>query len=287
MKCLIALLLVFAGAGWAETPAAWTPELSMQVQSVGNVVPSPDGRLVVWTQTRAVMETEKSEMVTQIFLADAGASRRIQLTSHEKGASSPSFSPDSRYVYFLSDRSGKRNVWRIPVDGGEGEMLTDWKGALGTYDVSPDGKWVAFTGRLPDDGDEKAKKEKRDFRVVDQDPKNHGLWVIPAEAGPGGKREARKVFDARYHITGFDWAPDSRNIAFAYQTAPEADFWTSADVSEVEVESGKVRAVAATPAAEGNPAYSPDGRYIAYTTTSNPPRWAGDARTGVRLRRAS
>jgi dipeptidyl aminopeptidase/acylaminoacyl peptidase len=163
MKHATLLLFVSFGAGWAQTPTSWTPELSMQVKTVGNVVPSPDGRLVAYTQTRAVIQTEKSEMVTQIFLAKADGAHRFQLTRGGKSAGSPSFSPDGRYLYFLSDRSGKRNIYRIAVDGGEAEMLTDWKGAIGSYEVSPDGKWIAFTGRKPSEDQEKAKKEKRDF----------------------------------------------------------------------------------------------------------------------------
>ncbi len=278
MKHAISVLLLLSAVCLAQAPTAWTPELSMQVQTVGAVIPSPDGRLVAWTQTRAVMEPERSEMATQIFLAAADGSRRYQLTRGEKGAIAPAFSPDGRFVYFLSDRSGKQNVWRIAVDGGEGEMLTSWKGAIGTYEVSPDGKWVAFTGRKPDDDEEKGKKEKRDFRVVDQNPKSHSLWVVPAEADAQGKREVRQLFEAPYHIIAFDWSPDSRSIAFQHVAAPEADHWPTADISEAEVESGKTKPLAATKAAETNPLYSPDGRYVAYTATSAPPRWAGDGR---------
>lgn len=281
MRRATVLLLFFACAGLAQAPSSWTPELQMEVQSVGDVVPSRDGTLVAYTQTRAVVETEKSEMATQVFLAKADGSRRVQLTRGEKSADSPSFSPDGRYVYFQSERSGKPNLWRIPVDGGEAEMLTDWKGEIGSYLVSPDGKWVAFTGRKPEEDEEKAEKEKRDFRVVDEKPKNHSLWVIPAEPDDKGKREARNVFEATYHITSFDWSPDSRSIAFTHQPMPKADYWTKSDISEVAVESGTVKALAASGAAESDPHYSPDGRHLAYTVTSDPPRWAGDERIAL------
>ena len=56
----------------------------------------------------------------------------------------PQFSPDGRWVLFASERSGKRNLYRIAVDGGESEALTDWKGVLGIYEVSPNGRWIAF-----------------------------------------------------------------------------------------------------------------------------------------------
>ena len=161
------ILLVLSGVlAWPQAPASWTPELAMQVQTVASVVPSPDGKRVAWTQSQAAMTGEQSEWISQIYLAGADGAGRIQLTRHEKGAQSPLFSPDGRFLYFSSPRSGKNNLWRIPADGGEAEMLTDWKGTLGRFAVSPCGKWVAFTGVEESADDEKAKKEKRDFRVV-------------------------------------------------------------------------------------------------------------------------
>lgn len=250
----------------------------MQVKSVGSVVPSPDGSLVAYTQTRAVMEEEKSERLTHIFLARADGSERFQLTQGEKSATSPSFSPDGRYVYFKSERAGKPNLFRIPVDGGEAEQLTDWKGAIGGHRVSPDGKWVSFTARAESKEEQKLKKQKRDFEVVDQKPKNHGLWLIPAEAGEDGKREPKELVKESYHITAFDWSPDARFIAFAHQPRPLADDWTKSDIAEVEVENGEVRELASSAAAEADPFYSPDGRRLAFERSSDPPRWADDVR---------
>ncbi len=273
---LFAILL--ASSAWAQAPTGWTPEFSMQVRSVGDVVPSPDGQLVAYTQTRAVAETEKSEMDTQIFLAHADGSHRAQLTRGEKSASSPSFSPDGRFIYFSSERSGKPNLWRIPVDAGEAEMITDWKGEIGLYRVSPDGKWLAFAGAEPPPDEEKQKKEKRDFRVIDENPKNHGLWVIPAEPDIHGKRTARKIGNIGAHVHDLDWSPDSLYIAFAHQPTPDADDWTRSDISEITVETGAVRPVAVTAAAEASPRYSPDGRYLVFLRTANPPRWASAER---------
>jgi len=271
--------ILFAAAVCAQTstdsePTRWTPELSMQVQPVGNVIPSPDGKLVAYAQSRAVMAPEKSEIDTQIFLAAADGSHRMQLTRGEKSANAPEFSPDSRYIYFSSERSGKPNLWRIPVDGGEAEMLTDWKGEIGAFHVSPDGKWVAFAGMSPRADEEKAKKEKRDFRVIDENPKNFSLWLITAEANSEGQRPVRH-FDTPGHVTDFDWSPNSRAVAFSHVPTPVANDIIKADISEVDIESGKVRDIAATGAAERNVHYSPDGRYLAYVRSTNPANWAG------------
>jgi dipeptidyl aminopeptidase/acylaminoacyl peptidase len=269
---LFAILL--AAAAWAQAPTAWTPELSLQVRPVGDVVPSPDGTLVAYTQSRAVIEAEKSEVDTQVFLARADGSYHVQLTRGEKSAAAPSFSPDGRYVYFSSERSGKPNLWRISIDGGEAEMLTDWKGEIGAYHVSPDGKWVAFTAMEARPAEEQDKKDKRDFRVVDENPKNHSLWIVLAEPDSQGERPVRKVCEIAGHVQDFDWSPDSRSIAFAHTPTPNADDWTKSDISEVSVQNGTVRPIVATAAAETSPRYSPDGRYLAFVRSTDPAHWA-------------
>jgi len=250
----------------------------MQVQSVGPVIPSPDGKLVAYAQTRAVMEPETSQLRTHIFLARADGSDRFQLTQGDKGATSPSFSPDGRYVYFLSKRTGKSNLFRIPVDGGEAERLSDWKGSIGDYMVSPDGKWIAFSARKESKKKKEAKKEKRDWTVVDRDPKNLSLWLIPAEEDEDGKREPKQLVKESYHITGFDWSPDSRFLAFSHQPRAKANAFVKSDIAEVAVETGEVKDLAATPASEDSPRYSPDGRYLAFRRSTVPVRWADDVR---------
>lgn len=239
----------------------------MQVQRVGDVAPSPDGKRALWTQTRLVMETDKSEPLTQIFFTRPDGTR-VQLTRGDKSAQAPAFSPDGRFVFFTSDRNGKKNLYRIPVDGGEAEMLTDWKGTLGAYHVSPDGKWVAFTGAEADPDEEKAKKEKRDFHVVDEKPRNLTLWVIPVDADAHGKRPHRKLVNAGYHIGSFDWSRDNRWIAFDHTPTPDAEEARKSDVGEVEVESAKVKEIAQTESNERQPRYSPDGRYLAYVKSA-------------------
>src|SRR5260370_20200218 len=117
-------------AAVAQSPTSWTPEYSLQVQNVSAVVPSPDGQVVAYTQSKPKVDGEHSEQISQIFIARSDGSRRLQLTRYEKGASSPAFAPDGRYVYFTSERSGKMNVFRILIEGGEAEMVTDFKGAV-------------------------------------------------------------------------------------------------------------------------------------------------------------
>ncbi|MGI8742519.1 MAG: S9 family peptidase [Bryobacteraceae bacterium] len=273
---VVSSLAVFSVVLRPDVPRFWTPEFSMQVQTIGAVVPSPDGEWVAYTQSKPIIEGERSETVSQVYLARSDGSRRFQLTRGEHGSSAPAFSKDGRYVYFTSDRSGKSNVYRILAEGGEAEKLTDFKGSLGEYRVSPDGKSVAFVGHEPSPDAEKAAKEKRDFKVVDQELENFALYVIPAEADAKSKRLQKKVFEAKYHIANFDWSPDNRSIAFEHWPGPLADNWTRADIAEVDVTTGALKELASTKAAEAGPHYSPDGRYLAFEKSTEPARWPGE-----------
>ena len=257
----------------------WTPELALKVKTISNVAVSPDGQQVAFQVATAFTEGERSEWVSQIFVANADGSRAFQLTRGEKSSSQPVWSPDGRWVGFISARSGKANVWRAPVFGGEAEQLTDEKGGVSDFRWSPDGSSIAFAMTDPaTEAEEKAQKEKNDAIVVDENPKQARLYVAPVEPDSTGKRSARKLTTGDYSVNEFDWSPDGKTIVFSHTPTTKADDWTRSDVSAVDVASGKEQSLAATRAAETSPRYSPDGKWIALTIGDDPPTWGFTAR---------
>ena len=276
----ILLILACCTPAFGAGVETWSPEMSMHVETIDKVVPSPDGEWVAYTRTRAVMAKEKSEMVTQIHVARCDGSRRFQLTAGEKSATSPTFSPDSEYVYFLSRRSGELNIWRISIEGGEAQSITNWEGSIGSHQVSPDGKWIAFLGRKKDVELERAKLEKRDFHVVDEKPQRHYLWVIPA-APEVKDREPKRVLEREIHVADFDWSPDSSRILFEHWPRPDPDYWLQSDISELDVENRNVRPIAVNEVSERSPKYSPDGKKMAYVRSSHVKNWAREGRLVV------
>ena len=247
----------------------------MQFKTVSRVAPSPDGSKVVWTQSQSVMDAEQSETLTHIFLANADGAHRLQLTRGEKSATSPSFAPDGKSVYFMSARSGKNNVYRIAIAGGEAEMLTDFKGPLGAYQVSPDGKMVAFTGYEPPPMKRKIKRKSATIAWWMRTRRIHRCTLF-REAPADEKGSTRKLTDGKRHVTEFSWSPDSSKIAFSHWAAPGADNWTQSAIAEIEVSSGTVKAIAPTHAFGGSrPAYSPDGRYLAFRKIADGPSALG------------
>ncbi len=251
----------------------------MMFRGVAAVTPSPDGTMAVWVESRNVMEPERSDVVSQIWAARTDGSKRMHLTRGEGNSTSPEFSPDGRFVYFLSTRTAKAQLYRIAIAGGEAEAITEFKGSLASYDLSSDGKQIAILGVESDPDDEKRTKEKRDWRVVDAPTSNNSLYVIPAEANSDGKRAPKRFSDGKFHVSAATWSPDGKTIAIEHAPSPLAnDTITKSNISEVNLDSGTIKAVAATPAIRTGATYSPDGKYLAYQKASAPFRWAGERR---------
>ena len=271
----LALVLAASAASLSARDDRWTAETMMQVRRVSAVTPSPDGSRVAFVVGEAVMDGEKSEWLSHVHLAAADGSGSRQLTRGEKSATSPKWSSDGKWIAFLSSRSGKANVWRISPEGGEAEMITDVKHGVSAFDWSPDGTSLALVmrdGKTEDE--EKAAKEKRDWRTIDEDVKRSRLYVAPVEKDADGTRAPRLLTPGDLSVGDFDWAPDGRAIVFEHQPTPQVDYWPKGDISIVTVADAAVKPLSATPAAEAEPSYSPDGQWIAFTKSAEPTRWA-------------
>ncbi|MFH1069518.1 MAG: S9 family peptidase [Candidatus Glassbacteria bacterium] len=252
----------------------------MKVRSLGNVAISPDGKKVLFTVTEAVMTEEKSEFLTQIYQANADGSGASQFTRGDKSSSSPAWSPDGWYIAFISGRSGKDNLWIIPTIGGEALQLTDVKTGVSAFKWSPDGKMIAFVRQDEKTADqEKKEKDRDDARLVDGNLRMNHLWVVEVKYENSNPPEPRRLTGGAYSVSpayagGVDWSPDGKVIAFSHAPSPVADDWIRADISLVEVATAEVREFLHSTAAELSPLYSPDGQWLAFMKTDDPPTWA-------------
>ena len=184
-----------------ETPQSWTPEQMMKVQRIAAVRPSPDGRQAAFVVTEAVMAPDKSEYVNHIHLATISAGNEIisrQITFGEKSATLPVFSPDGKRLAFLSNRSGKNQIYVLNLSGGEGEPITDMKADIALLAWAPDGKSIAFL--MPDpkpEDDEKKTKGKDDSRFFEEQILHVRLYTVQLEkdknANYNTKRETKKL----------------------------------------------------------------------------------------------
>lgn len=263
----------------------WSPTQMMQVKKISGVQVSPDGKQVVYAVKHAVMEDGKSEYLSHIYLANADGTGTVQLTSGDKSCDAPQWSPDGQQIAFLSRKTGKRNLWVMSPSGKGMAPITDMKSDVTSFKWSPDSQTIAYTAKdAPTAAEEKAKKDKNDARVVDENFKMSRLHVVPAATAAQTMGQVLTTGD--YNVpasgrAGYDWSPDAKTIVFTHTKTPLADDWPSADLSFVEVATQKVRPFMATGAAEFSPHYSPDGKWIAFVSSDSPPKWAGAGRVYV------
>jgi Tol biopolymer transport system component len=198
-----------------DAPKGWTPELMIKFKRVGGTEISADGRWIAYTVSTPMMDGEKSEFLTHIWVVSADGMQNSQFTYGEKSCSNPSFSPDGKYLAFTSSRgtTAKNQIWLMRMSGGEAEQVTSGKSAVNAFAWSPDSRLIAYTMSDPEsEQEEKEKKEKRDMVVEDANWKYAHLFTIAVDKDAKGSRKTKRLTSGSLHVTSFDWSPDGKTI---------------------------------------------------------------------------
>ena len=258
-----------------------------KLRSVGDPQRSPDGKWVAYTVS--AIDVEKDKRDTDLWMASWDGAEQVRLTSGPDGESSPRWSPDGRYLSFLASRGTEEEkktgaqVWLLDRRGGEARKLTDIKGGVGEYAWSPNGKRLALVVSDPDPADEPEKMEgwkrktkppvvvdlyrfKRDRSGYLKTPASH-LWLFDVEAG-----KAEQLTKGSYDDGAPAWSPDGTHIAFIGDRGSDPDRTPNSDLYVIEAKAGaEPRRLTDFPGSDdGRPAWSPDGRQIAFFRGEEP-----------------
>ncbi len=269
----------------AEGPRPLKVDDIFALKSVADPQISPDGAWVSYTVRW--LDAKEDSADSDVYMVPFAGGAPLRLTSSPKPESHARFSPDGRYLAFLSGREGKKSqVWLLDRRGGEAVKLTDYKASVSDFAWSPDGKRLALVvGDVdPDEqADDKAGGDKEGAAKTPKPIVIHRLQFL--RDGEGFLRDLHEhlyVFDvaakASTQITSglFDdedpvWSPDGRWLAFASNRTADPDANENSDVFVVEAKAGQTpRAVTTAPTADREPVFSPDGKWIAYVAGGDP-----------------
>jgi dipeptidyl aminopeptidase/acylaminoacyl peptidase len=276
MRSVFALLLLAAPVFAQKQP--FDADTMLRIARISQPELSPNGRQVAFTvQTIDLQKNTKPQQI-YVVSVDGGVPRQITQDGTENER--PRWSPDSRQIFFVSNRGGTQQIWVMDADGTHARQVTHLATEASDPKLTADGKKLVFLSSVFPDcaGDEACNKRnlddeaqskvkariyttllyrhwnewqtKRRQHVMVTD--TEGLGLKDLTPGP------REIAD------DFSISPDSTELAFTTNADPEPATSTNFDIYAVPLEGGEPRKITTSPGADGAPLYSPDGKYLAF-----------------------
>lgn len=249
------------------------PEDLYELKSVADPQLSSKGSDLAYVETR-MLEEKNTYSSNLFYLNTSEKNTPVQWTYGDHKNHSPRWSADGSALAFVSDRSGKPQIYIMNITGGEARQLTQCINGASNPVWSPDGKKLAFNVSLKPDEEADAadKQEKKNEKPVplEIDKMKHksdaqGFWsgrysqvaVVDIETG---KVEQLTSGEHDYQLQS--WSPDGKSVAVTADLSEEKDFSFVSDVYLVNPDTKEIKKVTNGKGYFGSATWSPDGKYL-------------------------
>jgi dipeptidyl aminopeptidase/acylaminoacyl peptidase len=261
-----------------------------QIRDVGQPELSPDGQWVAYTVRTKMLKEDKNE--TRIWMVSTHGGEPLPMTAEGVSSGHPRWSPDGKFLAFTSSRNGgKSQVWLLNRLGGEAVRLTDIAQGVGDFEWSPDSTRLVLVLQDPKPEDAEAEKDKdkpapakpktQPPYVIDRlqfkedtvgylDNRRTHLYVFNVE-----KKTVTQITSGSFDDEQPAWSPDGKQLAFtSNRSMPDPDASRDTNIWVVAADNSDkgahVTQITTNPGADGQPAWSPDGKWITYVTQLDP-----------------
>jgi len=282
---LLTALGMAAPDAHAQAPAKRPVNVNdlFRLRTVRDAQIAPDGEWVAYVV--GTVDSARDRSNSDLYMVRWDGSRAVQLTFTSEGEGSPRWSPDGRYLSFVASRGTSRSggqIWLLDRAGGEAQKLTDLKSGVSGYEWSPDSKRIVIVAQDPDSaapavGDSARPRTAKPIVIDRYHFKQDGqgylgnrrshLYVFDVAA-----RKAEQITSGPYGENNASWSPDGRFIAFVSERAADPDRVNDPNVYVMEARVGAEPRQLTTWSGPdgGRPAWSPDGKWLAYLQGSEP-----------------
>jgi dipeptidyl aminopeptidase/acylaminoacyl peptidase len=289
LRFAIGLLLASLAFAQPTTRRLITVDDMHRFHDVRDVQISPDGKWVAYTVNSVDVAADKSD--TDVWMASWDGTQQLRLTSSPESENAPRWSPDGRYLAFLSGRPGKAKgtqVWLLDRSGGEATQLTDLKGRLSSYEWSPDSKrlLLVMADRDANDADDDkpstpaaTPKAPKPIVIDRYKFKQDVVGYLTQKAArlylfDIATKKAEALTPESIEAASPSWSPDGHSIAFLGKEGKDADRYNIWNIYVTEARaSASPRRITQydgvhSTAARTQPAWSPDGTRLVYLQSS-------------------
>jgi dipeptidyl aminopeptidase/acylaminoacyl peptidase len=269
---VVSLALLIATTTSAQDRRAPTVDDLLNLVQVSGGEISPDGQQVIYTKSE-LKKWSDNKRVTSIWIANTDGTDHRQLLGSDKDRS-PSWSPDGRYIAFLSTRDQAENardaagaqLWLLRTNAvGEATKLSDLKTAIRSFKWSEDGAKIYFVAEEADPLKDARKNSIGDGVFVDEGPNGQAkssysnLWSITI-----ADKETRQLTKGDQIIGDFEPSADGTRVVYTSRPNNRRNYQNLAEVFIVEVANGETRQLTKNEAPENNVAWAPDGKAVTY-----------------------